>query len=79
MVTLNSYLLKKFLMGKEIVLKDVKKSDSLFLHKLLSERKSYENISHKKNPTFAKHLKFIISNSLNKYTINNIIIIIGIK
>ena len=69
MVTLNSYLLKKFLMGKEIVLKEVKKSDSLFLHKLLSERKSYENISHKKNPTFAKHLKFIISRPYTKWYI----------
>ena len=69
MVTLNSHLLKKFPMGKEIVLKEVKKSDSSFLYKLLSERKSYEKISHKKNPTFAKHLKFIISRPYSKWYI----------
>ena len=56
-------------MRKEIILKEVKKSDSSFLYKLLSERKSYENISHKKNPTFAKHLKFIRSKPYSKWYI----------
>jgi len=48
-------------MRKVIVLKEAQKSDCLFLYELLSERKSYENISHKKNPTYAKHVKFVMS------------------
>jgi hypothetical protein len=56
-------------MGKVIVLKEVHKSDSSFLYELLSERKSYENISHKKNPTYVKHVKFVMSKPYSKWYI----------
>ena len=56
-------------MAITIVLKVVRKSDCLFLYELLSERKSYENISHKKNPTYAKHVKFVMSKPYTKWYI----------
>ena len=56
-------------MRKVIVLKETQKSDCLFLYELLSERKSYENISHKKNPTYAKHVKFVMSKPYTKWYI----------
>ena len=56
-------------MEKAIVLKEVQKSDCSFLYELLSERKSYENISHKKNPTYAKHVKFVMSKPYTKWYI----------
>ena len=56
-------------MRKVIVLKEAQKSDCLFLYELLSERKSYENISHKKNPTYAKHVKFVMSKPYTKWYI----------
>ena len=56
-------------MAKTVVLKEVQKSDCPFLYELLSERKSYENISHKKNPTYAKHIKFVISKPYAKWYI----------
>ena len=56
-------------MEKVIVLKKVQKSDYSFLYELLSERKLYENISHKKNPTYAKHIKFVMSKPYTKWYI----------
>ena len=56
-------------MRKVIVLKEVQKSDCPFLYELLSERKLYENISHKKNPTYAKHIKFVMSKPYTKWHI----------
>ena len=56
-------------MEKVIVLKEVQKSDCSFLYELLSERKLYENISHKKNPTYAKHIKFVMSKPYTKWYI----------
>ena len=56
-------------MAKTIVLKEVQKSDCSFLYELLSERKLYENISHKKNPTYAKHIKFVMSKPYVKWYI----------
>ena len=56
-------------MRKAVVLKEVQKSDCLFLYELLSERKSYVNISHKKNPTYVKHVKFVMSKPYLKWYI----------
>ena len=56
-------------MRKVIVLKEVQKSDCSFLYELLSERKLYENISHKKNPTYTKHIKFVMSKPYTKWYI----------
>jgi len=54
---------------KAVILKDVKKSDCSFLYELLSERKLYVNISHKKNPTYANHVKFVMSKPYSKWYI----------
>ena len=54
-------------MKKVIILKEVKKSDCPFLYELLSERKSHVNISHKKTPTYAKHVKFVMSKPYSKW------------
>ena len=54
-------------MEKVIILKEVKKSDCSFLYELLSERKSHVNISHKKPPTYAKHVKFVMSKPYSKW------------
>ena len=56
-------------MKKAVILKNVKKSDCSFLYELLSERKSYVNISHKKNPTYANHVKFVMSKPYSKWYI----------
>ena len=56
-------------MKGEIVLKEVQKSDCSFLYELLSERKLYVNISHKKNPTYVKHVKFVMSKPYSKWYI----------
>ena len=56
-------------MKKEIVLKEVQKSDCSFLYEFLSERKLYVNISHKKNPTYVKHVKFVMSKPYSKWYI----------
>ena len=56
-------------MKKVVILKDVKKSDCSFLYELLLERKSYVNISHKKNPTYANHVKFVMSKPYSKWYI----------
>ena len=38
-----------------------------FLYNLLAERKSYENISHKKLPSYTNHVKFIKSKPYSKW------------
>jgi len=50
-------------------LKTVSSSDHKFLFELLSQRKSYENISHKKMPTFEEHVKFVSSAPYSKWYI----------
>ena len=52
-----------------INLKSVSKSDYEFLYDLLNQRKTNENISHKKMPTFNEHVKFISSKPYSKWYI----------
>ena len=59
--------LKKIIV--DVNLKLVTKSDFLFLFKLLKERNPSENISHKKMPTYKKHVKFISSKPYKKWYI----------
>ncbi len=51
------------------MLKKVTRSDSKFLYNLLRQRKPNENISHKKMPTYAEHVKFVMSNPYSKWYI----------
>lgn len=57
--------------GKKIKveLKIVTKSDYQFLYKLLSERDSSINISHKKMPAYKQHIKFVNSKPYSKWYI----------
>lgn len=48
-------------------LRSVKKSDCLFLYELLKERDPRVNISHKKMPSFAQHVKFVLSKPYAKW------------
>lgn len=50
-----------------IKLRPVKNSDFLFLYNLLKERDPKANISHKKMPSFAKHVKFVMSKPYSKW------------
>jgi len=50
-----------------ITLKTVTKADGPFLFELLQERDPRANISHKKMPTYEKHIKFIISKPYSKW------------
>lgn len=50
-----------------ITLKTVTKSDYQFLYQLLIERDPMVNISHKKIPTYEKHVKFVSSNPYSKW------------
>ena len=52
-----------------INLKDIIKSDFKFLFILLKERDSRANISHKKIPTYKKHVEFIESKPYSKWYI----------
>lgn len=52
-----------------ISLKSVTKSDANFLYDLLLEREPTVNISHKKMPTFHRHLQFINSKPYSKWYI----------
>ncbi|MDC0159314.1 N-acetyltransferase [Candidatus Nitrosopelagicus sp.] len=52
---------------KSIKLKIVSKTDYSFLYQLLKERESNDNISHKKIPTYAEHLKFVKSKPYSKW------------
>ena len=56
-------------MRKAVVLKEVQKSDCLFLYELLTARKPNVNISHKKLPTYVKHVKFVMSKPYSKWYI----------
>ena len=56
-------------MRKVIVLKEAQKSDCLFLYELLTARKPNVNISHKKLPTYVKHVKFVMSKPYSKWYI----------
>ena len=57
------------MMKSIISLKLVTQSDGQFLYKLLLERESVVNISHKKIPTFQQHLNFINSKPYSKWYI----------
>ena len=54
-------------MSTEYFMGPVRDSDAMFLFDLLKERDSYVNISHKKMPTYASHLKFITSKPYKKW------------
>ena len=47
----------------------VKKEDYRFLYTLLSQRRSSVNISHKKMPTYAEHIRFVKSKPYSKWYI----------
>ena len=53
----------------QLSLKLVTNSDGKFLFDLLKERDSRANISHKKMPTYAEHIKFIKSKPYSKWYI----------
>jgi len=48
-------------------LRSVKESDCLFLYELLKERDPRVNISHKKMPSYAQHVKFVLSKPYTKW------------
>ena len=52
-----------------VKLKTVNKTDYEFLYDLLKNRNPRANISHKKLPSFAKHIKFIESRPYSKWYI----------
>jgi RimJ/RimL family protein N-acetyltransferase len=53
----------------DIKLKPVAKSDHRFLYQHLKERNPTANISHKKMPTYAEHVKFVLSHPYSKWYI----------
>ena len=53
----------------DIKLKPVAKSDHRFLYQHLKERNPSANISHKKMPTYAEHVKFVLSHPYSKWYI----------
>ncbi len=53
----------------KVNLRPVKKTDYSFLYELLTERDPRANISHKKIPTFAQHIKFVESKPYSKWYI----------
>lgn len=55
--------------NSEINLRGIEKMDYRFLYNLLKQRKISVNISHKKMPSFEKHVKFIMSNPYDKWKI----------
>ena len=55
--------------SSQIKLIVVTKNDGLFLYNRLKERESIVNISHKKMPTYAQHMKFIESKPYSKWYI----------
>ena len=50
-----------------IKLKNVSKSDYRFLYKILDERITLVSISHKKMPTYRKHIEFVLSKPYSKW------------
>jgi RimJ/RimL family protein N-acetyltransferase len=59
--------LLKELPANDVRIKPVSKSDYMFLYELLAERESTVNISHKKMPTFAEHVNFVMSKPYSKW------------
>ena len=53
----------------DIELKPVTKFDIQFLYEQLKERDSKINISHKKMPSYSKHMKFVLSKPYPKWYI----------
>ena len=53
----------------DIKLKSIAKSDHRFLYQHLKERNPTANISHKKMPTYAEHVKFVMSRPYSKWYI----------
>ena len=53
----------------DLKLKPVAKSDHRFLYQHLKERNPTANISHKKMPTYAEHVKFVLSHPYSKWYI----------
>ena len=58
---MNSYIDKKNVSIKDIRLRRVRDDDIPFLFKLLKQRNTRHNISHKKMPTYSQHKKFVSS------------------
>lgn len=58
-------------MNNKIKLKLVTKNDYEFLYKLLAQRDSHANISHRKMPTYQQHVKFVRSKPYAKWYIVN--------
>ena len=54
-----------------ITLRSVEKSDCRFLFGLLGQRTPEVNISHKKIPSYQKHVKFVLSKPYSKWYIIN--------
>lgn len=52
-----------------ITLKEVRKDDCPFLYQSLADRDPRVNISHKKMPTYEKHVKFVMSKPYSKWYI----------
>ena len=55
------------LKNSNVNLKQVTKNDMLFLYELLKNKDPSTNISHKKMPTYAQHIKFIESKPYSKW------------
>jgi RimJ/RimL family protein N-acetyltransferase len=53
----------------DIKLKSIAKSDHRFLYQHLKERNPSANISHKKMPTYAEHVGFVMSRPYSKWYI----------
>ena len=53
----------------DIKLKSIAKSDHRFLYQQLKERNPSANISHKKMPTYAEHVRFVMSHPYSKWYI----------
>lgn len=61
--------LKKTIDFDKINLRNITKNDYHFLYQLLKERDPRANISHRKMPTFRKHVEFVSSKPYKKWYI----------
>lgn len=52
-----------------VKIKEITSSDFRFLYQLLAERNPIVNISHRKMPTYAEHVKFVKSKPYSKWYI----------
>jgi len=69
-VDILKYIIRKlFYMILNLRLKKVTKTDCPFLYELLSQREAQVNISHKKMPSYDKHVKFVMSKPYSKWYI----------